>query len=125
MKQHSMILSLGTNNHDGIAILSKAESIINAWIGGGSCSRKLRNPAIGMGEGADDFYNMLIKKDTTLSLSEMNDLSKKLESMMGNTAELRKDGIVMMDMDIVEWDGEPIKPKDTEREYYQTLIKEL
>lgn len=125
MNQHSIILSLGTNVSDGIDTLCKAEQILRSWIKLDSCSRMLKNPAIGMKEGTNDFYNMLIKTKTTLPLQDIMLLVKKLESMMGNTTQLRSMGIIRMDMDIIIWDDEIIKPNDTEREYYKTLIKEI
>ena len=125
MNQHSIILSLGTNVNDGIDTLCKAEQILRSWIKLDSCSRMLKNPAIGMKEGTNDFYNMLIKTKTTLPLQDIMLLVKKLESMMGNTTQLRSMGIIRMDMDIIIWDDEIIKPNDTEREYYKTLIKEI
>lgn len=125
MNQHSIILSLGTNVSDGIDTLCKAEQTLRSWIKLDSCSRMLKNPAIGMKEGTNDFYNMLIKTKTTLPLQDIMLLVKKLESMMGNTTQLRSMGIIRMDMDIIIWDDEIIKPNDTEREYYKTLIKEI
>lgn len=125
MNQHSIILSLGTNCNDGINILRQAEDILRSWIRLESCSRILRNPAIDMGEDTNDFHNMLIKTETSLSLKDVTFLSKKLECMMGNTSQLRSNGIVMMDVDIIRWDDRILKPGDTEREYYKILIEEL
>lgn len=125
MKQHSIILSLGSNNLEGMEKLCKAEGILRSWIRLDACSRILKNPAIGMGSDAEDFHNMLIRTETSLNLNEMQTLAKTLERMMGNTQEMREKGTVNMDMDIIYWDDVLLKPKDIEREYYKTLIKEL
>lgn len=125
MNLHSTTLSLGTNSDNGMEALCQAEEILRSWIRLDSCSRKYRNPAIGMEEGTNDFHNMLIKTETSLSLQEMMCLAKRLESMMGNTSLLRSKGIVAMDMDIIAWDGMTLKPNDTEREYYKILIQDI
>lgn len=125
MNQHSIILSLGTNSDDGMNILCQTEDILRSWIKIDSCTRKLKNPAIGMGEEANDFYNMLIKTRTSLPLHDIMLLAKRLEALMGNSHQLRSEGIVLMDMDIIRWDDTILKPKDTDREYYKILIEEL
>lgn len=125
MKQHSLILSLGSNSADGAEKLSKAEQILRSWIRLDVCSRILKNPAIGMGNEAEDFHNMLIKTKTTLSLNEMQALAKTLEHIMGNSQEMREKGIVNMDMDIISWDDILVKPKDVEREYYKELAPSI
>lgn len=125
MKQHSLILSLGSNSADGAEKLSKAEQILRSWIRLDVCSRILKNPAIGMGNEAEDFHNMLIKTKTTLSLNEMQALAKTLEHIMGNSQEMREKGIVNMDMDIIIWDDILVKPKDVEREYYKELAPSI
>lgn len=125
MKQHSLILSLGSNSTDGAEKLGKAEQTLKSWIRLEACSRILKNPAIDMGNEAEDFHNMLIRTKTTLDLNEMQTLAKTLEQIMGNSQEMRERGIVNMDMDIICWDDVLLKPKDVEREYYKVLIKEL
>ena len=85
----------------------------------------LHNPAIGMAEGTPDFTNRLLSITTTLSQCELNALLKHLELMAGDTKEKRRNGIITLDCDLDIYDGEVLKPRNVEREYFHILFAEL
>lgn len=121
---HEVIISIGTNYDEGRHQQRIADMLMACF----SCvalTPVLRNPAIGMPEATPDFHNQLALVHTTQSQLEVNAILKALESLAGNTRELRKKGIIVADIDIITYDNIVIKEEDTKRNYYTQLIKLL
>ena len=71
------------------------------------------------------YLNQLTAAETDMTLDELNHRLKEIEVSFGRNDEKRKLGIVPIDIDILEYDGERMHLKDWERPYVRTLIKEL
>ena len=78
--------------------------------------------AWGMEAGAPDYVNMLATFHTEHSEQELVSLLKDLEQELGDTAALRKDGTVMMDLDILRFAGRRRHLEDWQRPYVKQLI---
>lgn len=71
------------------------------------------------------YLNQLVIGNTKLDESSLNEWLKKTELRFGRTAAKRQSGIVPIDLDILEFEGEKRHLRDWERPYVQQLIAEL
>ena len=73
----------------------------------------------------DLYLNQLAEGLTTVSLEELNSRLKQIEPDVGRTPEKRQRGIVPIDLDILEYDGQRYHERDWQRPYVANLIGEL
>ena len=83
-------------------------------------TRTLTSPAC-PGEGI--YSNMLAEFDTDMERGKLVQKLKHLEQQMGDTAELRREGKVMMDIDILCYGDEKHHLADWERPYIKRLLR--
>ena len=50
---------------------------------------------------------------------------KTIEALLGSTKEARLRGEVAIDIDLLQWDSQKMRPADWERPYVEMLWKEL
>lgn len=85
----------------------------------------IMSPAYGMAEEALPYSNLLAKAHTSLPEQELSSLLKSLEKELGNTAELRSNSIVKMDIDILQYGKERRHTDDWQRPYIKKLLRYL
>lgn len=85
----------------------------------------LTTPAYGKPADALPYANCLAKATTTLNEEELRKQLKAIEKELGDTHLLRSDDIVMMDIDLLEYNGTRHHHDDWQRPYVKTLIKRL
>lgn len=125
MKKTNYIISLGSNTPDGDKTLAKAIQTLQIMYESVSYTRILRNKAVDMEESAPDFHNALVCLATMEDVDRVICTCKALEISMGDTKELRKEGKIVFDADLVMIDGEVRRQKDFDREYFQILLPEI
>lgn len=69
------------------------------------------------------YLNQLCKGTTALGMNLLNEVLKEIEKRLGRTH--NEDGIVTVDLDLLEYDGERFHHRDWERNYVKDLINEL
>jgi len=72
-----------------------------------------------------NFINQLAFIHTIKEKEEVICLLKSLETDMGRTISDKKKGIVIIDLDLVIWNKEILKPEDVERGYIKGLLPGL
>lgn len=82
-------------------------------------------PAYGMPKDAEPYANLLAEFHTTLSKDELLAMLKQLEQDLGDTDEMRKEGIVMMDLDLLQYGTARHHADDWQRPYVTMLLKAL
>lgn len=70
------------------------------------------------------YRNAVAKLETTLSAETLNEMLKKYELEHGRDDEARKAGRVPIDLDIVIWDGEALRPHEINRDYFTIGFKQ-
>lgn len=81
--------------------------------------------AYGRSEEAEPYANMLAECDTAFTQSEIVTCFKTLEREMGDSVGLRAEGCVMMDLDLLEYNGVKCHADDWQRPYIKTLLRML
>lgn len=72
-----------------------------------------------------NYHNCVGVISTTRPFEEMNQLLKDMEREAGRLPEHKAEGKVIIDIDIVVWNGEVIKPTDLTRTYMTIGMDEL
>ena len=113
---NAVVLSIGSNSADredqmtnciawlrGIAILSKLSSVYNSPASNG------KDP---------DYLNAVAEITTALTHPELTKLLKDYERQCGRTPQSKSLGSIPIDIDIVMWNGEVLRPKDFAQYYF-------
>lgn len=121
---HKLIISLGTN-------LKHRNSIIEAQLLLADKFANMKRFSIlttkGIGECFcnTEFLNTIVTCDTSHNLQDVLTTLKVIESDCGNTQQLRERGIVIVDVDLLQYDDTKLHVDDWDRDYIKQLIKEL
>jgi len=73
----------------------------------------------------DLYLNQLAKGESPFDYPTLSRLLKNIEHTMGRTQEDRRQGIVRIDLDILQYDGERYHDRDWDRPYVTLLIDQL
>lgn len=121
-KAHKVILAMGSN-YRRHANMQKAMMLIGQNLQAAVFTQAIDTEPIGME--TDMFLNAMASAQTTLSIDETIAMLKDIEAKCGNTAELRQEGKIVMDIDLMQYDGERLHKNDWNRPYIKHLHKEL
>lgn len=115
-RSHYVLLALGTNANDAIERLKRLESILRSWWNVTETTTPLRNPAIGLKAGTNDFHNQLIHISTTMTYDEVFRLTKCAEKLCNRTER------EIVDVDIMAYDDIRHHQDDWQRPYIKQLL---
>jgi 7,8-dihydro-6-hydroxymethylpterin-pyrophosphokinase len=68
------------------------------------------------------YLNQLVSAQTDLDSNELNDRLKEIEKAQGRDDEARRQGIVPVDLDLLQHDGCRFHQRDWQRPYIQQLL---
>ena len=71
----------------------------------------------------EPYLNQLCRGTPALGMNLLSEVLKEIEKRLGRTH--NEDGIVTIDLDLLEYDGERFHHRDWERNYVKDLINEL
>lgn len=69
------------------------------------------------------YLNQLVYAETTLDADQLEKVFKQVEKCMGRTTNDRRNGIVRIDIDLLQHDTERYHLKDWERDYIKRLLE--
>lgn len=120
---HKVIIALGTNvDSDRIKI---AKDALHEVLTDVRFSQTLATEALGSKFHGTQFHNALASGSTTLDAPSIIALLKSIESQSGDTRELRQQGKVVLDLDLLKHDATRFHPSDWERDYVKELMREV
>ena len=123
MKQHRCLISIGSNTNRDVNIkLAQKELSIHfqdIYLG-----KEQDTIPIGMLNPAH-FTNQLAKCSTTLSIDEVKNIFKKIESQAGRLSDDKMDGIIKLDIDLLIYDNLILKENDMKKEFIIEGLKEF
>ncbi len=121
-KEHHIIISLASNiNHE--ANLEAARTQLTQLLSEVHFTSAIYTEPVGMVLRKEPYLNQLCKGTTALGMNLLNEVLKEIEKRLGRTH--NEDGIVTVDLDLLEYDGERFHHRDWERNYVKDLINEL
>jgi len=121
---HRVILSLATNRFQ-VKNLSRARRCLVEVLHNVSFTKEHWTEPIGNKRCRDAYLNQLAKGTTEMDEELLNEWLKQKETIFGRTELKRQLGIVPIDLDILEFDGERRHLRDWERWYVKELITEF
>ena len=121
---HRVILSLASNRFQK-ANLSKARSCLEEILSDLCFSSEHWTQPVGNAQRRDAYLNLLVSGTTELEEEELNKWLKQKELDFGRTQAKRLLGIVPIDFDLLEYDGEKRHLLDWQRPYVKELLAEL
>lgn len=120
---HTCLLCLGSN-FDATTHLSAARNALLSHFPEIHFSEEIVTEAIGSGF-LSPFHNQIASLETSLSTEEVRTLLKGIEQAQGRLPEDKKQGIVKLDIDLLKYDDEVLKPMDMEREFVMEGIRQI
>jgi 2-amino-4-hydroxy-6-hydroxymethyldihydropteridine diphosphokinase len=121
MKQHEVTISLGSNENQEENLMKAREQLTQLmtevhftsaiWTEPINSSRK------------EPYLNQLCKGTTAFSEGLLCEVLKETEKRIGRIK--NEDGIVVIDLDLLEYDGQRHHLRDWSRDYVKMLIGEL
>lgn len=120
---HRVILSLAANRFQK-SNLAKARQCLGKVFSDISYTSELWTEPMSSSR-RELYLNQLAEGNTMLALDELNEWLKNVETTFGRTPQKRRLGIVPIDLDILEFDGQRYHEHDWQRPYVTSLIGEL
>ena len=71
------------------------------------------------------YLNQLVYAQTDLDCDELNSRLKEIEKAQGRNDEARRQGLVPVDLDLLQYDQQRFHLRDWQRPYIQQLLPEL
>ena len=120
-KQHQIIISLASNSNQEAnlqaartqltQLLSEVHFTSAIWTEPVNCIRK------------EPYLNQLCRATTAFSMNLLNEVLKETEKRLGRTH--NEDGIVAIDLDLLQYDEERHHLREWSRSYVKDLMNEL
>jgi len=120
---HSIIISLASN-HDATYHLNEARNCLAQIFSNIKYTQEIFTEPINA-KRKDMYLNQLAAFETTMDDTEINALLKSIEKLIGRTDEDRQQGIVNIDLDLLQYDDQRFHLKDWERPYVVELLPQL
>lgn len=123
MKNNVFIIGLGSNSHDREFQMKKAIEFIENSFEYTRLSEIYETPA----ENGKDapYINAVLVATTEKDIDEVNAMIKQWECSCGRTAMSKLEGIIPIDIDIITWNENVVRPKDFSKTYFTKGLLQL
>ncbi len=120
---HKVLLSIGTNTNACFNLKRAIESLH-------SCFPQIRFTTITESEPCGEqyiglFLNTLAYVKTNMSKDDIQLCIKNIEKKMGRQPTHKAEGKIIIDIDLIQWDNEVLKPDDFKRDYMHGLLLQI
>jgi len=120
--KHFFLLGIGSNLHQELNMQKAVELLLKA-VSKIVFSRWVWTEPIGIE--SPPFLNCLAYGQCSADLMTITNTFKTIETSLGSTKEARLKGEVAIDIDLLQWDFQKMRPADWERPYVKMLWQEL
>ena len=118
-----VVLCIGSNLEPRHARVSESIKKISFLLDAMRYSALYETPEIhGIGR---PYVNVVVAGNCPLDLDNLNAQCKRLEEEAGRTPEARSRGDVPVDIDIVIWNGEVVRPNDARQHFFRIGAAQL
>ena len=122
MIRHDVLLSLGSNLLPE-ANMAQAQRRLRVLMPDIEFSHLLWTEPIGIR--SPRFLNCLARGSSELSCGDLSRRLKEIECQMGSSSEEHRHGRVAIDIDLLQFDSERLRPADWQRPYIARLLADL
>lgn len=120
---HKTILGIGTNT-DACFNMKQAADYLLYYFPGIKFTSAIETEPFGA-EYSTPFLNALAYFETDLSKNDILLRLKAIEKKMGRLPSHKTEGIIIIDIDLIKYGNELLKPDDFRRDYMQPLLREM
>ncbi len=113
---NKVIISLGSNASDSKSVIHVADRLLEEYFDRIQFSEPEYTLPVGL-PGAAVFLNQVAIASTRRGWQEVCQALKKIEKQLGRSPESTNNGMVIVDIDLLQWNGQRLKPEDWERDY--------
>lgn len=118
-KLHEAYICLGSNEPDAAARVGAAASRLSALVEEEAFSGAFATrPAPPADPDGPEYVNAVMRVSSPLSLRELQQLLKDLEAALGRRSEHKQSGRVVIDLDVVVYDGEVCRVAEFASSYF-------
>lgn len=118
-----VIIGLGSNwkceEH-----IDVAGRLLNVYFDKISFSETIYTEPIGMPQ-SNLFLNQVAIAYTSRPMEEVKNILKSIEKQLGRTPQSKKQGVIPIDIDLLQWNDQILKPQDLERVYIRQGIESI
>ncbi len=118
-----VVVSLGSNCPDGEERVAASLQWLAQQLHEMRASTRYRTPALG--DSTRSYCNAVAVGGCAIEIGELNRRFKEHECSCGRNAEARAAGVVPVDLDIVMWDNEILRPNDYKQRFFQIGWQQL
>ncbi|MDY6147457.1 MAG: 2-amino-4-hydroxy-6-hydroxymethyldihydropteridine diphosphokinase [Porphyromonas sp.] len=122
--KNKAIVSIGSNRDRTKNIKEVVEVLSGKFPGSRFSTPEITDP-IDLPESAKQFLNLVAVIYTELEVDAFKAILKKIEKKMGRNPDDDEEGVVPIDLDLIEWNDEVYKPQDLVRPYVVAGMDEL
>lgn len=123
MSESTCTISLGSNSYDREEKIKKSIDALSQYLGNPQVSSVYETPAH---NGKDmPYLNAVIHGSTTHPVDEIVGHLKHMEKEAGRSAELKKEGIVPLDLDLIIYNNYILRPEDFQKHYFNIGYRQL
>ena len=119
-KQHQIIISLASNENQEANLQAAREQLTQLLSEAHFTSAIWTDPINSIRQ--EPYLNQLCKATTAFSMNLLNEVLKETEKRLGRTH--NEDGIVTIDLDLLQYDEAQYHLRDWSRNYVNNLINE-
>ena len=120
-KQHQIIISLASNKNQEANLTAAREQLTQLLSEVHFTSAIWTDPINSIRQ--EPYLNQLCKATTSFSMNLLNEVLKETEKRLGRTN--NEDGIVTIDLDLLQYDKAQYHLRDWSRSYVNSLINEI
>jgi 2-amino-4-hydroxy-6-hydroxymethyldihydropteridine diphosphokinase len=121
MKEHEVIISLASNENQEANLAKAREQLTQLMVEVHFTSAMWTEPVATSRK--EPYLNQLCRATTTFGEGLLCEVLKETEKRIGRIK--NEDGIVVIDLDLLEYDGQRHHLRDWSRDYVMKLIEEL
>lgn len=120
---HKVLIGIGTNS-DANFNMKQAINYLLSYFPNIKFTNWIETQPFGIGFNTP-FLNSLAYFETEKSKDEVQLQVKSIEKKMGRKPSHKTEGRIIIDIDLIKWDNEILKPDDFKRDYMQQLLQEI
>ena len=120
---NSIVITIGSNSRDRQWQVEHAIEWLNKFLSSTRVSSIYNSEADNHRD--PDYLNAVLAGECKLDFESIQKKVKEYESVCGRTPASKLEGNVPMDLDIIIWNDEIIRPDDYKKEYFQTGWNEI
>lgn len=120
-EEHVCLICLGSNSNAAFHLTS-AKHVLDSMFPEINWGEAMETEAEGIYADLPPYLNQLALFHTSLDIAELKTQLKQVEKRNGRTENCKKTGLIPLDIDLLVYDKQLLKPQDLKKRYMQLLI---